>query len=110
MDRFQEGPLQRPPFPGPHPVLHDRAHDWVHWVFLGWEVLFFLAVIVAIVVVIRALTRSPMGTLSGGHRSPALAELDLRYARGEVSREEYFQRRADLIGTPTGGAPTPPPK
>ncbi len=25
-------------------------------------------------------------------------ELDMRYARGELSREDYLQRRADLIG------------
>jgi uncharacterized membrane protein len=88
--------------------MHGRGSGWVHWVFLGWKVLFFLAVIVAIVVVIRALTHRPMGAMGWGHRSPALAELDLRYARGEVSREEYFQRRADLLGTPAAVAPTPP--
>lgn len=27
---------------------------------------------------------------------PALAELRLRYARGEVSREEFLQRKVDL--------------
>lgn len=28
--------------------------------------------------------------------STATAELDLRYARGELDRDEYLQRRADL--------------
>jgi uncharacterized membrane protein len=30
--------------------------------------------------------------------SPALAELDMLYARGEVTRTEYLARRADLAG------------
>lgn len=52
------------------------------------------------------------------YRSPALDELDVAYARGQLSREEYFRRRADLTGWsppgpgrggPGGGpAPTPP--
>jgi hypothetical protein len=39
-------------------------------------------------------------------QNPALQELDLAYARGQLSREEYFRRRADLTGwSPPGGAP-----
>ena len=30
----------------------------------------------------------------------ALEELDLRYARGEIDRDEYLQRRADLSDSP----------
>lgn len=30
------------------------------------------------------------------HPDPALDELRLRYARGEIGREEYLQRRIDL--------------
>lgn len=47
--------------------------------------------------------------------SPAVHELDLLYARGEVSREQYLSRRADLLGSggvPGGVAPpgaAPPP-
>jgi uncharacterized membrane protein len=66
-------------------------------------VLFLIPLIVAAVVI--ALVRS------AGHRhapppqwslpeppNPAIGELDLRYARGEVEREEYLRRRADLLG------------
>ena len=35
---------------------------------------------------------------------PALQELRLRYARGELTREEFVQRNADLGG---GGQPPP---
>ena len=43
----------------------------------------------------RTLTR-PSNSPSG--LGPARAELDLRYARGELTREEYLERRADLEG------------
>jgi uncharacterized membrane protein len=37
--------------------------------------------------------------------SPAVAELELRYARGEINRADYLGRRADLGGPPPA-APT----
>jgi putative membrane protein len=43
----------------------------------------------------RTLTR-PSNPPTGP--SQAQAELDLRYARGDLTREEYLQRRADLEG------------
>jgi uncharacterized membrane protein len=39
--------------------------------------------------------------------SPALMELDVLYARGEVSRIDYLTRRADLSGVPPPIAPPP---
>ena len=38
-------------------------------------------------------------------RSQALEELDIAYARGQLSREEYFRRRADLTGWGPPGGP-----
>ena len=38
--------------------------------------------------------------------SPAVAELEMLYVRGEVSRADYLTRRADLTGVPQT---TPPP-
>jgi hypothetical protein len=37
--------------------------------------------------------------------NPAMAELEMLYARGEVSRADYLTRRADLTGVPP---PAPP--
>jgi hypothetical protein len=37
--------------------------------------------------------------------NPAMAELDMLYARGEVSRTDYLTRRADLTGVPPPGPP-----
>lgn len=42
-------------------------------------------------VVWRASNRGPAATVGGG-----LAVLEERYARGEIGREEYLEKRADL--------------
>jgi putative membrane protein len=39
----------------------------------------------------------------------ALEEVRLRYARGEISREEFVQRTRDLGGTEPGPQPVDPP-
>jgi uncharacterized membrane protein len=79
-------------------------------------------VVVGAVLVFRALRGRPVlagagaalglgagaaGTMHHAH-DPALAELRLRYARGEVTRDEYLQRVADLSGTVPPAPPTPP--
>lgn len=62
-----------------------------------------VAAAVVVVVVMVSATRhphpapppppSPQQRMS----SPALSELDLRYARGEIEREEYLRRRSDIL-------------
>lgn len=37
--------------------------------------------------------------------NPAVAELEMLYARGEVNRTEYLTRRADLTGVPHTAPP-----
>ncbi|HZJ03654.1 MAG TPA: SHOCT domain-containing protein [Thermoleophilia bacterium] len=92
-------------------------HDWwdggVGWGFglvgLIMMVLFWGAVIVGIVLVVRALTqqsapRSGQETgVSAPARPRALDLLEERYARGEIDREEFLERREDL-----GGGSGPP--
>jgi hypothetical protein len=39
------------------------------------------------------------------YQNPALHELDLAYARGQLSREEYLRRRADLSWSGYPGGP-----
>jgi putative membrane protein len=77
------------------------------WNMMGGGFMWFWIVMVVLMVVVlallvagaiwlaRTLTR-PSNPPSGP--GPARAELDLRYARGELDREEYLQRRADLEG------------
>jgi len=80
----------------------------------GWLLfaLFLVLVVLAVVAVVR-LWRRPGGPYAwqgptAGHVDPAITELRVRYARGEISRDEYLQRSFDL-GAPMGTAPAAPP-
>lgn len=52
------------------------------------------ALIAGIVWLVRNVTE---GSRSG--RPNAMETLEVRYARGEIDRDEYLQRRSDLEGT-----------
>ena len=65
----------------------------------GFGMIFWVIVLIAIVALVAWLVRSPSGP--GTHHAPArrasgLDVLDERYARGEIKREEYLQKRKDL--------------
>ncbi len=70
---------------------HMDGWSWGTAVF-GW--VFMTLVVVAIVWLVRSVGQG------GGQpaRRTALDVLDERYARGEIERDEYMQRRADLGG------------
>ncbi len=88
---------------------------WGPMVFGGFLMLLFWgALIVLVVLAIRALWNRDGGgsRVSSGESSPsggmpnrrALEILDERYARGEISREEYLEMRATLLSPgPHGG-------
>jgi putative membrane protein len=57
-----------------------------------------LLVAVVIAVVMLAVRSASGGGGGGGRSADAVHELELRYARGEVDRDDYLQRRADLEG------------
>lgn len=98
-------------FGGPGPY-DGGGPSWVHWLFVF---LIVVAIVAGILLIVRMWAVRPphTGWRSGPPAPPnaALSELDLRYARGEVSREEYMQRRADLLGhiAPPPGTPGAPP-
>ncbi|HKJ71827.1 MAG TPA: SHOCT domain-containing protein [Gammaproteobacteria bacterium] len=78
------------------------GHDgfWM-WGFGGiFMILFWILVILAIAALVRwlAVTGSHAGggPGSGGGRRRALEVLEERYARGEIEREEYLQKKEDL--------------
>ena len=67
--------------------------------FMGFWAIFALLVLALLVVGVVWLVRTLAGPgPAGDATSTARQELDLRYARGELTREEYQQRRADLEG------------
>jgi putative membrane protein len=74
---------------------------WAHFI----PFLFFVALIGLVVwAVVRVSGRAvvpavaPAGFAPASRMDPALEEVRLRYARGEMSREEFVQRSQDLGG------------
>jgi putative membrane protein len=67
---------------------------WWFWLFPGFRFLFALAVLAAVVFLIVRLARGPA-------RSRSNAGLDIlneRFARGEIEKAEYEERRRILTG------------
>jgi len=110
------------PLPRGGGLLAQRAGDAGGWPDgLSWLMFAILLVLLLIAIVSLALAlydRSHVESPApSGSQSGALTELDLRYARGEVDRDEYLQRRADLGGSAapapeatTVVSPPPPPE
>jgi putative membrane protein len=74
---------------------------WLPGLLMG---VFWIAVIVAAVLLLRREVpniRWPSGS------SPALRLLEERYARGEITREEFLERRAVLLAPPRRAEPPP---
>lgn len=78
-------------------ILVDRAGDAGGWPDgLSWVI--FAVLLTLLLLAIVSLALSAYWRTAGGSRGGVLGELDLRYARGEIARDEYLQRRADLGG------------
>lgn len=84
-------------------------HFWPFWFFWPFHGLLTLLLIVVLVIVLFRHRPAPYaypagslpatpGTTPGPARSEALAILETRYARGEIQRDEYLQKKADLGG------------
>jgi putative membrane protein len=99
----------------------ERGVDGFHW-FGIVPALLLLVLIGVIVWAVLRLTRDghvlaatgraavPAGAAVGPRADAALDELRLRYARGEMTREDYAGRWADLTGaTPARPEADPPP-
>jgi len=82
--------------------------EWLHGLFT----LLVVAAIVAGVVLIARQWRRPLSHQAAAGwspQSPGIHELDVRYARGEIDRTDYLQRRADILGAAVVASPTAPP-
>jgi uncharacterized membrane protein len=92
----------------------DRfGHDgWWWWTGTLLPFLFFLILIgVGIWAIVRFTSRvpAPAGPALPTHADQALAEVRLRYARGEIDREEFVRRSHDLGGSVPPAEPPPAP-
>jgi putative membrane protein len=78
-----------------------------HWGFMGgggfglgpivWIVI-LIAIVAAIVWLVRSLGVRDDRQMASPRRSPGLDVLEERYARGEINREEYLQKKNDILG------------
>jgi uncharacterized membrane protein len=74
----------------------------------GLIIFFFLAFIALLALGVALLwRRGSTGTESNGSGDQALETLRLRYARGEITREEFLQATDDLGGQRPQGPPPP---
>jgi uncharacterized membrane protein len=91
-----------PGFPTNRTAMFDNGDWWLHDIF----VLIGLVIVAAAILILVRMLRRP-----AAHPAPrnwaAIHELDLRYAKGEIKRDDYLQRRADLLA-PAGEVPPPP--
>jgi putative membrane protein len=85
------------------PWMHGFGFGWGGMIFGGLLMLLFWGVVIALVVfAVRALTRSGSGQATppagspGQTRDQALEILRERYARGEISKDEFNSMRQDL--------------
>jgi len=62
----------------------------------GFGMIIWFVILIAIVAGIIWLLRSGGGQLSLPRRSSALDILEERYARGEINRDEYLEKKHDM--------------
>lgn len=71
---------------------------WGGWFVMIFSMVAFWALVIAVVVWLVRGARYPQGRDEAVGRSSALAILEERFARGEIDRDEFEQRRAALRG------------
>lgn len=90
-------------------IVDEGEHMWGGWGHMwgGWGVvwlmLLWVLVLGLIVWGVLSLTGSNRPDLRDTHPTPAQV-LQMRFARGEISEEEYRQARAALEASPRAGA------
>lgn len=74
----------------------DHMGDGMGWGFGGlWMILLVVAAVVAVAVLLKGVSGSSGSIDSPREKSP-LDVLKERYARGDIGREEFEQKRRDL--------------
>lgn len=78
---------------------YQETGHWMGWWMPLHGILTFLVlvlVIVGLVALVRLMFGGGAQRPRGHGHSPGLDALDERYAKGEINREEYLQKRRDL--------------
>ena len=67
-----------------------------HWMFGGWMLLFWVLILVGLVFFIKWIVQQSKTTETKHEESP-LEILKKRYAKGEIDKEEFEQKKKDLL-------------
>jgi len=67
------------------------------WFGGGWMIIFWIGLIVGAFFLVKYLVDQSRGS-SSGEESSALEVLKRRYASGEIAKEEFEQKKKDLVG------------
>jgi len=83
-----------------HPYQMERFGYWGFGGVLLWGLLIALAIALIVWIIISLTSRRKADTSSSAvpQKSSALAILEERYAKGEIDRDDYLQRKGDLGG------------
>jgi uncharacterized membrane protein len=101
------GPMPRPPLANYGGRWQDDGGAWPVIEHIAWLLVLVAIVALVSIVVLRLAENWGRGPSAGPSPDPALAELRLRYARGEVSRDDYLACLGDLRPGGVSGAPPP---
>lgn len=69
---------------------YDWGMGWFWWIFM---VVFWILVILGIVYLVRL----AIGTKGEGREETAIEILKKRYAKGEISKEEFEEKKKELL-------------
>jgi putative membrane protein len=85
-----------------HQMMMGMGGNMMGGGFMWFWAVFWVVVLALLVAgaiwLARTLTHPSSPPGGPAEPNPARTELDLRYARGDLTREEYLQRRGDLEG------------
>lgn len=87
------------PFDGRFPMAFGRVGAVLAFVMVLAMGVFWIAVIAGIILLIRWAVSGGASPRTPAGRSEALDILQRRYAAGEITREEYEEKRRDILGT-----------
>ena len=77
-------------------MYYGGGAGWLGWVLMGFSMIAFWAVVVAVVLwAVRAASRGSATTVAP---PLALGILQERFARGEITEDEYGQRARVILG------------
>ncbi len=82
----------QPYYDGGGPVRLDHPYPWVHLVFVAMAVVFWAVVIYGLVLLINKYAKDHKDEPG----KDALSVAKMRYATGEISKEEFEQLKKDL--------------